>query len=411
MANSLIFAGQTLTDANLFGGITYIADLNVGDEFSIGNTASASVTFETNMQLPLYTKDNTNGTFTWERDEVTKGRFYITEVTKLSGRYHVTAYDAMYLLEAKVSELSVTPPVTVTALASAVASYRGCTVSGTINNGTISVSSLDKDMSIRELLGYIAEASGCSVKINGSDQLCFVYYADSGISVTASEYVTLEAADYSCDAIDSVVILDENGEIQAEAGSGTNTLYIGGNPILSGANNDNAQAILNAVKDFVYVPLTCEMFVDHDIEIGTIATFGGIPTLVMHIESSEGGATASSVGSDNRAEYNKGIVTPASYVLNVYTEFGDSTVTHTAELLKNGEDITDRYANDLEWSYLLNNAYSFIGNGRSITVSQADYAHSVTVTWTRRKAQYLVNNAGNHLVTSTGAKLMGRTEY
>ena len=95
MANILTFANDTLTDANIYGGIHYICDLNTGDEFSIGNTASAYVSFVTDVQLPLYTKDAVNGTFVWEQDSVTRGKFYITEVTRDKDKYMVTAYDAM----------------------------------------------------------------------------------------------------------------------------------------------------------------------------------------------------------------------------------------------------------------------------------------------------------------------------
>lgn len=307
MANTLTFASQTLTDANIFGGINFLADLNVGEEFSIGNTASASVSFTTDVQLPLYTKDATNGTFTWTQDSTSRGRFYITEVKKVADRYNVTAYDAMILLEKSISALSISYPLTVSAAASAIATFIGCTVSGTINNGSISITELDASLTIRQLLGYIAETSGCSVKIDGSDHLCFMYYASSGITITADNYKSLNVADYVCAAIDKVVIFDSAGAIQAQAGSGTNTLYIQGNPILFSATDTHAQTILSKVSGFSYAPLTCELFDEAGLEIGKTATFGTITTLVMHLESSENGAVASSVGSDSRAEYNKSI--------------------------------------------------------------------------------------------------------
>ena len=101
------------------------------------------------------------------------------------------------------------------------------------------------------------------------------------------------------------------------------------------------------------------------------------------------------------------------FELSIYTTWGTDTVTHRAELLKNGQDVAGlaEYVNDLEWCYKLNNGLQYIGHGRTVTVSQADYAHAVIVTWTRRQYEYLKNNAGNNLVISTGAKLMGRTEY
>lgn len=313
MANTFTFANQTLTDADIFGGINFLHDLNTGDEFTIGNTASASVKFVTGTQLPLYSKDATNGTFTWTQNSISRGRYYITDVTKTNGKYEVTAYDAMILLDANVSALSLSLPTTVSGIASAIATYIGCTVSGTVTNGSLAVTSsmISSDLNCRQLLHYVAEASGCSVKIDGSDHLCFMYYASSGITVSASAYMEggLNVADYTCAKIDNVTIYNTEGNLQGQAGSGSNALYIGGNPLLDGASNTNATNILNVVKNLQYAPFRCEMFNENGLEIGTTATFGSTTTLVMHIESSESGAMASAVGSDNRAAYNKDILT------------------------------------------------------------------------------------------------------
>jgi hypothetical protein len=309
MANTLTFTGQTLTDANIFGGITYTVDLNTGTEFSIGNTASASVTFTTDTQVPLYSKDSTNGTFTWTQNSTVRGRFYITEVTKTeTGYFTVTAYDAMILLDALVSALSISYPATVSGLASQIATYLGCTVSGTVNNGTLSVSELDETKTIRQLLGWIAEASAASVKIDGSDHLCFMYYASSGITVSDSDYKKLKVADYTCAAIDNVTIMGIDGQPCASSGAGTNTLYIQGNPFLYEATNTVAATILGIVDDYAYTPIECDMFDRNGLEVGTIATFGTTASLVMHIEEqTEEGVKVSSVGSDTRAELNKSV--------------------------------------------------------------------------------------------------------
>ena len=312
MANTLTFASVTLTDADIFGGLNFTHDLNTGEELTIGNTASASVKFVTGTQLPLYTKDQTNGVFTWTKNSVSRGTYYITEVTKVDGKYEITAYDAMSLLDVNISALSISFPATAASLAGLIATYMGCTVSGTIVNGSLAVNELDADMSVRQLLGYIAEASGCSVKIDGSNHLCFMYYADSGITLTASDYVKLEVADYTCAAIDNVTIYNSQGEIQASYGSGGNSLFIGQNPFLETAMNSNAQNIYNVVHGLVYAPVKAELFDESGLEVGTIATFGTTATLIMHIETSESGALASSIGSDNRATYNKSVVVVAN---------------------------------------------------------------------------------------------------
>ena len=101
------------------------------------------------------------------------------------------------------------------------------------------------------------------------------------------------------------------------------------------------------------------------------------------------------------------------YQLNILTSYTSAGVVHTAQLLQNGVDIASQIPNDFEWLAKLTTGYEFIGNGRSITIAQSNlhYAHAVTVSWTRRQDAYLVNNVVNNLVTSTGAKLVGRAEY
>lgn len=336
MANTFTFANQTLTDADIFGGISYICDLNTGDEFSIGNTASASVSFVTDKQVPLYTKDQTNGFFEWTQDNVSRGKYYVTEVTKVNGTwYSVTAYDAMILLETSITSLSLSYPLTVSAAASAIAAYIGCTVSGTIYNGTQTAlaGTIDDTVSIRKLLGWVAEASGASVKIDAADHIVFLYYAASGITVTASDYKEdgLDVADYTCAAIDNVTICDMAGMTAATAGSGTNSLFIQGNPFLYEATSTEAAVILGLVDSFVYAPFTCEMFDENGLDVGMTATFGTVTTLVMHIESDEDGAVASAVGSDSRAEFNKSldiIVNEALSVANAAQQTADNLNLH-----------------------------------------------------------------------------------
>lgn len=323
MANTFTFANQTLTDADIYGGIGYMCDLNTGDEFSIGNTASACVKFVTDKQVPIYTKDQTNGYFEWVQDLVSRGTYYVTECVKVNGSwYSVTAYDAMILLDTSITALSLSYPLTVSAAASAIATYLGCTTSGTIYNGTMTCDALDDTTTIRQLLSWVAEASGASVKIDNADHIVFLYYASSGITVTASDYKEdgLDVADYTCAAIDNVTIINNVGAQQATAGAGSNSLYIVQNPFLNEATATEAAAILAVVDSFVYTPLTCDMFEDNGLEVGVVATFGTASTLVMHLESSEDGVIVSSVGTDSRAEYNKSIDIIAMEAISIANE-------------------------------------------------------------------------------------------
>lgn len=433
MANILTFANDTLTDADIYGGISYLCDLNASDEFCIGNTASASVSFVTDTRLPLYTKDAVNGTFTWTQDSVNRGRFYITEVTKHEGFYTVTAYDGMMLLETSIEALNLTSfPLSVADAASAIEAYSGYTITGTLYNDDLTCTDLDKTITVRELLGYIAEISGASVKLNASDELCLLYYEDSEIELTASDYVSIETADYSCAAIDRVVIISSAGEDLASAGFGTNALYIAGNPFTEGATALNAQAILDVVGDFVYTPLTCELFDEEGLEVGTGATIGDAYTLIMHIEAStEEGVTVTSVGNDSRSEYNKSIselinsATEAALNriegLNISVSTNEDDLVFKATLMRGGVDITTAMLpGDYEWFYRTPDGdKSIIGpdmavkNGWTITVPKSSnvYGNTVLCEFTSNRFADLLTDSGDKLLTDTGNTLIGRSEY
>lgn len=409
MANTLTFANLTLTDAHIFGGVSFQTDMNTGEEFSIGNTASTSVSFVTDTQLPLYSKDAVNGTFTWTKDDTARGRFYITEVTKSAGKYTVTAYDAMILLDTSLSALSIPLPATMSDIASAVASYCGCTLSGTMLNGDLAVGTLDTGMTIRQLLAFIAEASGCSVKIDASDQLCFMYYEDSGITLTASDYVSIEVADYVCAPIDNVTIINSLGIVQATAGSGTNSLFISHNPFLENAVETNAQAILSVV-DFEYTPLSAELFDESDLEVGTMATIGETQTLIMHLDASETGGRVSSVGSDDRAEYNKSLeiivnearnlayaALDATSVLEAKCTMSTNGFILDAHVYKGNTEITDDYApGQFKWILRNEDGERLLGRGYSASVgmSQLGYASTVLLEFVKPLLYNLTDHNG-----------------
>ena len=422
MANTLTFANATLTDADIYGGISYICDLNTGEEFTIGNTASASVSFVTDTQVPLYSADNTNGTFTWTQDSTARGRYYITEVKKSGGKYNVTAYDAMYLLDTDISVLSLNIPLTVSAAASAIASYIGCTVSGTVTNGTLSTNYIPEGTTVRQLLSYVAEASGCSVKVDASDHLCFMYYASSGITVTTAQIKegSLETADYTCAAIDNVTILNALGTSTATSGSGTNSLFIENNPFMTDATDSHAAAILAKVNNFAYTPLACEMFAENGLAVGTAATIGTTSTLVMHLESSENGAIVSSVGSQSREEYNKSLsatIAAAMSAPDLRVDYGinGGSADFTATIYRGSEDVTSLYDPSLfSWYRKTEDFESYpdgkipLGTGTSITVSLADMQYGGVIRcelWLSEQ-QSITDSVGSSITDSSSNPLV-----
>lgn len=106
-----------------------------------------------------------------------------------------------------------------------------------------------------------------------------------------------------------------------------------------------------------------------------------------------------------------------SELLFVETNYVNNDIVFIAKMMKQGKYVTvgntEYPATDFEWFRQTPNGHEFIANGTSLILpkSSVSYGDTIYCTWTRRQYAYLLNNSGNNLVTSTGAKLMGRTEY
>lgn len=106
-----------------------------------------------------------------------------------------------------------------------------------------------------------------------------------------------------------------------------------------------------------------------------------------------------------------------SELLFIETNYVNNDIVFIAKLMQAGKYITignNAYpATDFEWFRQTPNGHVFIGNGTSLILAKSSVAYGETIycTWTRRQYEYLLNNSGNNLVTNSGNKLIGRTEY
>ena len=106
-----------------------------------------------------------------------------------------------------------------------------------------------------------------------------------------------------------------------------------------------------------------------------------------------------------------------SAVLTIETNYVSNNVVFIAKLMQNGKYLTvgsgDYPAGDFEWYRQTQNGHEFISNGTSLTLAKSSihYGETVSCIWTRRHYANLLNKTGNKLRISTGAYLLGRTEY
>ncbi len=284
------------------------------------------------------------------------GQFIAEQPTK-SGyyQYSVIAYDRMTLADKDLSgwlrEQQEAFPMTLWALAQAVADQCGLTVASTglPINGSYQVQVFYADgVTGRQILAWIAQASGTFCRVNPAGALVFDWYADAELSygITAGGQqgslraivrldgdtlrtqqalvyrIGLDAPfyfqgslayeQYSCQKIDKVQIKltdDDVGAIYPPDEEATNALVLEGNLLLTTGTADNlqpvAQALYERFKDVTYVPCTLKVQTSVGIRPGQIvqvtdAVGNSFKTYIMQAEYSGGVATLSSTGNPSR---------------------------------------------------------------------------------------------------------------
>ena len=284
------------------------------------------------------------------------GQFIAEQPTK-SGyyQYSVIAYDRMTLADKDLSgwlrEQQEAFPMTLWALAQAVADQCGLTVASTglPINGSYQVQAFYADgVTGRQILAWIAQASGTFCRVNPAGALVFDWYADAELSygITAGGQqgsvraivrldgdtlrtqqalvyrIGLDAPfyfqgslayeQYSCQKIDKVQIKltdDDVGAIYPPDEEATNALVLEGNLLLTTGTADNlqpvAQALYERFKDVTYVPCTLKVQTSVGIRPGQIvqvtdAVGNSFKTYIMQAEYSGGVATLSSTGNPSR---------------------------------------------------------------------------------------------------------------
>ena len=107
--------------------------------------------------------------------------------------------------------------------------------------------------------------------------------------------------------------------------------------------------------------------------------------------------------------------------LELKTTYSGGNIVFRASVIYGGEDITSKCLDgDFEWYYrtptgdeLIYDSNGSVKNGKTLTIPQdsQDYGRTVVCSYTRNGYFNLLTNTGNKLRISTGAYLIGRSEY
>lgn len=352
MKNKLISNSLNLTllDANLYGGVIFQQEIITGNDFVYGVVAAASIKFSI---------DNTSGEaetyidqdFDWycemsgEADYAYKGTYTVTDITKNGKKATLTAYDCIKKLDtsagAWVSTLKY--PITLANMLSSMGNKLGLSITALTNtyrgNYTVYNNFMTRNITYRQILGYIAQIANVNFMADTSGQKDIVYkrYTETATTIDNSKYVKLTLSDYTTEPIDKVQIQSTFDDIGYVVGTGDNAYVITENPLFFTNEKQStitsiASSLLAELKTITYTPMKFSTLKDFDINCGDIIKVNNISCYIMKKSIKPSGCEFECVG-NKRRDTQKTEVNSAITALNNKTNELVRTVDETKSTL------------------------------------------------------------------------------
>ena len=315
MRNKLISTGLTLTDADLYGGVSYSRDINPDNDFMYGCASSGSIEF---------TIDNSDNKaeilidtyFTWQcqmngdSSYKTMGRFKITDIKKNRNKATLTAYDSVYELEASADSwlASLTFPITLKNLVSSMSKKVRRTITlptDSFSSFTVDQNFITQNVSYRQILSYVGQLTNRFFVSLITGAIEGKRYTNNPMVVSNSVYISLTMEENPIDPIDRLQIQSTHDDIGYVVGTGTNTYIITENPLVFSAEKATATTtlatnLLDGLKNITYTPMKFSTFKDYDIDVGNILTVNGKTCYVMKKTIKASGCEFECVGNKRR---------------------------------------------------------------------------------------------------------------
>lgn len=191
------------------------------------------------------------------------GIFYASEINKDKVYIDITAYDKMALLNEKYEPAISLPNNTANVLADIASQYDFSLKSFSVFEDNV-ISCIE--CTVREMLGYLAGLNGANAKFNRDGKLDFIFYSDSGVSLSDEVFLDGQTDAAENEYIISAVISGE-GENEYKSGNGKGIIFA--NPFVN-------QTIIDKIKDkilpFSYMASSVKYRGNPAIEIGDIVT-------------------------------------------------------------------------------------------------------------------------------------------
>lgn len=311
MRAKLVFPDKTLTDADLFEGVTQIEDLGAGGDLQYGTAAMGEVSFSCMNKLAeasrftLFFDQSEDGTGEYRQ----AGIYTVSSCKKSGGRYAVVAHDDMALFEVDVSAWvnGLSYPITLYALLSALCGHIGVTLAtASIPNGEREIPKNFSASGItgRQVLSWIAGAAACFAVFRADGKLYLGGYSAAEIALDETNTTEYIAEEYTTDPIDRVQVRSAEADIGVVVGDGENTYLVEANPLLLAETDAElrpfAETIYTMVSGLAHVPYSCSMLSDNGVRVGDSITIDGAVSYVMRMERTPSGVTISATGDKRR---------------------------------------------------------------------------------------------------------------
>lgn len=315
MLNKLISKNLTLTDANLYGGISYNRDINPDNDFMYGCVASGSIEF-TIDNSDNKAENLINTQFTWQcqmngdTTYKTMGLFTVANIKKNKNKATLTAYDNVYALEASADLwlASLTFPITLKNLVSSMAVKTNITIrlpEDSFSSFTVNQNFITNNVSYRQILGFVGQLTNRFFIAISTGAIEGQRYATKTTVIDNSKYISITMDENPIDPIDRLQIQSTHDDIGYVVGTGTNTYIITENPLVFSASKATATTtlatnLLNGLKTITYTPMKFNTFNDYGVDVGNILTINGKTCYVMKKTIKASGCEFECVGNKRR---------------------------------------------------------------------------------------------------------------
>lgn len=285
-----------LSDKDLAQGtLIYTESSQAGEEFTVGGTVASDISFsilnkpEYNdiqfigatvlVNIGLLVQEGAEAHFLqpsqpskmpgfdekWEY--VPLGIFHIDEVKRLRNTIEIKAIDNMINLDKPYSLSKLSYPATLYQI------YNNICNVADIPIGTSSFPNMNyvvnerpqDDLTLRDVLGYVAELAGCFAKCNRYGALELKWYQSTDIVISPANRFSFKPSD---DIVQIKGVMYSTEDTSYLAGSDEYAIDLSENPLLQGDYETVLPNIYNNVKDTVFTPYECSWQGNPAIEAG-----------------------------------------------------------------------------------------------------------------------------------------------